>query len=150
MDALLRAVAARSADLGVRPPREGMVVGIDRDPGSKVTVLLFDETGRPTAVAKMTRRSDTDAPLRAEHDMLAELTERGLPTVRDQVPRALLLEGVAGRTVLVTSALPGGPLTVRYHRPGHVSRPSLLADDIAVAGEWLPAFQHDTWQGADT
>ncbi len=148
MDALLRAVAARCADLGVPPPRTGMVVGIDRDPGAKVTVLLFDGEGRPTAVAKMTRRSHTDAPLRAEHDMLAALTARGLPTVGRQVPRALLLEGVAGRTVLVTSALPGGPMSVRYHAPGHLRRPALVADDLAAAAGWLAAFQQDTGQGA--
>ncbi len=147
IDALIRAVRDRSGDLGVAPPTDGMVVGIDRDPGAKVTVLLFDRVGRLTAVAKTTRSPDADAPLRAEHDMLAALGDLHLATVRRQVPRALLMEGVAGRTVLVTSALPGGPMTVRYHRPGHVQRPALVAADFAAAGGWLAAFQRDTRQG---
>ena len=147
IDALIRAVRGRSRDLGVAPPTDGMVVGIDRDPGAKVTVLLFDAAGRLTAVAKTTRSPGADVPLRAEHDMLAGLGDLPLATVRPQVPRALLLEGVAGRTVLVTAALPGGPMTVGYHRPGHVQRPVLVAADFAAAGGWLAAFQHETRQG---
>ncbi len=147
IDALIHAVRDRSRDLGVAPPTDGMVVGIDRDQGAKVTVLLFDHAGRLTAVAKTTRAPRADAPLRAEHDMLVGLGDLPLGPVRRQVPRALLLEGVAGRTVLVTAALPGGPMTVRYHRPGHVQRPDLVAADFAAAGGWLAAFQHDTRQG---
>jgi Ser/Thr protein kinase RdoA (MazF antagonist) len=151
MDDLLRAVAARSADLGVAPARSGLVVGMDRDPSAKVTVLLFDASGRPAAVAKLARQHGADAPLRAEYDALAALAALApaeLLRVRDQIPRALLLQDVAGRTVLVTSAVPGGPTTVRYHAPGHVCSPSAVAEDLSAAGGWLAAFQEATTQGS--
>lgn len=147
MDTLLRALAQRCAELGAAPPRSGLVVGTDRDPDAKVTVLLFDVAGRPALVAKMARRAHAEGQLRAEHDMLAALTATGLPTVGRQVPKALLLERVAGRTVLVTSALTGESMGVRYHAPGHVRRPVRVADDLTAAADWLAAFQHDTGQG---
>lgn len=148
MGALLRAVAAHSADLGVAPAVSGLVVGVDRDPSAKVTVLLFDDAGRPTAVAKMARTDSADSPLRAEHAALTAVAAAPLPRVQDQIPRSLLLHDVAGRTVLVTSAVPGGSVLIRYHSPGHVSSPSAVAGDLRAAGAWLAAFQEDT--AADT
>jgi hypothetical protein len=85
--------------------------------------------------------------LRAEHVALTELSRSWLPRVRRQVPRSLLLEGVAGRTVLVTSALAGRSMLVRYHGPGHVTSRSAVAGDLRAAGAWLAAFQADTAVG---
>ena len=147
MGALLQAVAEHGADLGMAPAVSGIVVGIDRDPSAKVTVLLFDDAGRPTAVAKVARTDSADAPLRAEHAALTAMAPARLPRVQSQIPRSLLLDGVAGRTVLVTSAVPGGSMMVRYHSPGHVSSPSAVAGDLRAAGAWLAAFQEDTAAG---
>jgi aminoglycoside phosphotransferase len=147
MDALLRAVAAHSADLGVAAPCSGLVVGIDRDPAAKVTVLLFDVAGRTSAVAKVARRRSADGPLRAEHAALTAMASARLPRVREQIPRSLLLQHVADRTVLVTSAVPGGSMMVRYHTPGHVGSASVVAGDLRAASEWLAAFQQDTAAG---
>src|SRR5204863_9471885 len=65
-----------------------------------------------------------------------------------QIPRSLLIDDVAGRPVLVTSAVPGGPMTVRYHAPGHVSRARAVAEDLDMAAGWLAAFQRETSHGS--
>jgi hypothetical protein len=62
----------------------------------------------------------------------------------------VLLERVAGRLVLAATVVPGGPLTLRYSQPRHVSDPAAVAHDFALAGEWLARLQRATWQGQHT
>jgi hypothetical protein len=124
-----------------------MVVGIDRDPTAKVTIVLFDEAGLPGAVAKVARRPAEERALRAEHAMLLKLRMSPLPTISAALPRPLLMEPVGGRAVLATTALSGSPMTVRYQEPGHVQHPGLVAEDFRLAGSWLHRFQHETQTG---
>jgi hypothetical protein len=124
----------------------GLVLGIDADPAAKVTQVLFDSTGSPRAVTKVARQPAVESALRAEHEVLTQLHCRPLPGLESTVPRPLLLEQVAGRLVLATTAVPGGPLSVRYYRPGHVSDPAAVEHDFALAGAWLARFQRITWQ----
>jgi aminoglycoside phosphotransferase len=148
---MIRALCDRLNGLGPRQglPRlcSGLVVGIDRDPTAKVTMIMFDEAGLPGAVAKVARRADEEQTLRAEHAMLVDLRTAPLATVACDVPRPLLMERVAGRAVLVTTALPGSPLTVRYHEPGHIQDPGRVASDLQLAGSWLHRFQSETRSG---
>jgi Phosphotransferase enzyme family len=132
---------------GLPPLCSGLVVGIDRDPTAKVTVILFDQTGLASAVVKVARRAEEEAALRAEHSMLVELRSASLPTITCDVPRPLLMERIAGRAALVTTALSGSPLTVRYHEPGHVQDPGQVAADLSMAGSWLLRFQGETQTG---
>ena len=148
---MIRAVCARLNALGPRqglpPLRSGMIVGIDRDPTAKVTIFLFDEDGVPAAVAKVARRPAEEGALRAEHAVLVELRAAPLPTISAELPRPLLMEPVGGRAVLATTVLPGSPMTVHYHEPGHVQDPGLVAGDFRLAGSWLQRFQHETRTG---
>jgi hypothetical protein len=132
---------------GLPPLCSGMVVGIDRDPAAKVTIFLFDEAGVPAAVAKVARRPAEEAALRAEHAVLLDLRAAYLPTISAELPRPLLMEPVGGRAVLATTVLPGSPMTVRYHEPGHVQDPGLVAADFRLAGSWLRRFQDETRSG---
>jgi Ser/Thr protein kinase RdoA (MazF antagonist) len=148
---VIRAVCDRLNALGPRqglPPLcSGMVVGIDRDPAAKVTIFLFDEAGVPAVAAKVARRPVEAVALRAEHAMLLELRAASLPTIAGELPRPLLMEAIGGRAVLATTVLPGSPMTVRYHEPGHVQDPGLVAGDFRLAGSWLQRFQHETRTG---
>jgi aminoglycoside phosphotransferase (APT) family kinase protein len=44
----------------------------------------------------------------------------------------------------VTTALPGTPMLVAYHRLGHTSRPTAVRADFAAVEAWLASFQSAT------
>jgi Phosphotransferase enzyme family len=138
----------RLAMRGDRPPLcQAVVVGIDTDPAAKVTLLLFDESGELGAVAKVARQDTAEQSLLAEHAVLVRLWASPLPTTAGELPRPLLMTRLAGRTLLVTTALRGGPLAVRYYQPGHVQNPHLVAEDFRLAGTWIAKFQQETATG---
>lgn len=143
IDALVHELNERSQELGLPTLQAGLVIAVDADPAGKVTMLLLDEAGAPRAVAKVSRRRDDDRRLEAEYAALRRLRGRLLPRVGSSVPRPLLLERVSGRPALVTTAVPGAPLSVRYHHPGHVSSQRRVAADFAAAAQWLAAFHDD-------
>jgi len=138
---------ARGPELGLPPLRGGVVVGLDRHPSAKVTMLLFAEDGRLAAVAKTARQVGSEPALGAEHAALQALQDAALPTVGRHLPRPLLADRVRSRAVLVTSAVPGAPLSMRYYTPGHVQRPDAVDEDLRWAGAWLARFQQETWTG---
>jgi Phosphotransferase enzyme family len=136
--------------LGLPPLCRGVVVGLDTDPAAKVTLILFDEAGHPGAVAKVARQATAEPALLAEHAVLVELWTSPLPATTSELPRPLLMSRLAGRAVLATTALPGGPLAVRYYQPGHVQNPSRVGQDFGLAGGWLSRFQRETAAGGVT
>jgi hypothetical protein len=125
----------------------GIVLGIDQDPAAKVTQLLFDDRGHPSVVVKVARRPSAEAALRAEHRALQDLCNHPPLGVESSLPRPLLLESVTGCLVLATTALPGGPMSVGYYRPGHARSPAAVRGDFELAGSWLAAFQQSTRRG---
>lgn len=137
-------------DLGLPQVTGGLVIGIDYAPAAKVTLLLFGPEGVPLLVAKLARRKEAERALVAEHDMLAGLWSSRGRLITADVPRPLALEHVAGRMMLLSTAMPGTPLKIRYYTPGHVRRPDLVAQDFALAGEWLARFQQETRSGTVT
>ena len=147
---MIPAICARLNAPGVCPGAAltgGLVLGIDRDPAAKVTQVLFDASGTPRAVTKVARQPTAEAALRAEYRALEGLWRRPPLGVASTLPRPLLLERIQGRLVLATTAVRGGPLSVPYYRPGHVSDPRQVTRDFALAGGWLARFQRETWQG---
>lgn len=148
---MIGAVCDRLNALGPRPRlprlRGGLVVGLDRDPAAKVTLILFGEDGTPSVIAKVARQAAAEQALLAEHAMLLDLWKSRLPTVAGELPRLLLIERIGGRVVLATTFLPGSPLTVRYYTPGHVQDPGQVAEDFRLAGSWLARFQRATQSG---
>jgi hypothetical protein len=135
------------ADTGRAPLTGGIVIGLDSDPGAKVTQVLFDSAGRPQVVVKVARRASAEAALRAEHAMLRSLAVIRPAAVAGSVPSVVLLDQVEGRLVLATTVVPGGPMSVGYYRPGHVADPRRVRQDFALAGDWLSRFQDGTARG---
>lgn len=141
---------AVAASLGLSPVTSAMVIGIDYDRAAKVTLLMFGADGEPRFVAKLARRAESERALVAEYNALVELWSAGPRTVSAELPRPLALEDVAGRQVLLSTAVRGTPLTVGYYTPGHVRRPNRVAQDFALAGTWLSRFQRATRSGTAT
>jgi aminoglycoside phosphotransferase (APT) family kinase protein len=73
-----------------------------------------------------------------------------LGPVATTVPRYVRSTVVAGRPALVSSALPGTPMTVRYHSWHHTTRRRRVREDLLLAGRWLESFQTATTAGAAT
>jgi hypothetical protein len=124
----------------------GIVWGIDSDPNAKVTLFLFDERSGPHAVAKVGRGPSGEAAVRAEHAALTRLHETSVGPLLD-APAPLMLERVRGRLVLVTSALPGAPMSVDYYSRGHVQDRSAVTADLTRAGRWLTRLRTATSAG---
>jgi Phosphotransferase enzyme family len=139
-----------AADLGLPRVTGGIVIAVDYAPAAKATLLLFGPDGLPLIVAKLARRADGERALVAEYDALTNLWSVRSRTVSAELPRPLALERVAGRLVLLSTAVRGTPLTVRYYTPGHVRHPDLVAQDFTLAGAWLARFQAETCSGAIT
>jgi aminoglycoside phosphotransferase (APT) family kinase protein len=127
-----------------RLPVTGLVLGIDRDPRAKVTLLLFDDLGEVCAVAKVARDHRSEPALEQEYAALCHLACAPIPALRDHVPAPLMLDRVGERLVVVTTAIPGTPMTVGYYTPGHVSDPVAVRRDFDLAGGWLAKFQSAT------
>jgi hypothetical protein len=134
---------ADSAELR-RLPVSGLVLGIDRDPLAKVTLLLFDDLGRVCAVAKVARDHRSEPALEQEYAALCHLACAPMTALRRDVPSPILLERVGERLVVVTTAIPGTPMTVGYYTPGHVGDPAAVRRDFDTAGDWLSRFQTAT------
>jgi Phosphotransferase enzyme family len=140
-----------SRDRPGRPRVEGtIVVGVDKDPASKVTFILFDRRGTPTAVAKVGRGPEAEAAVLAEHSILSTLWSSGLPTVTAQMPEPLALERIGRRSVMFVSAVRGAPMTTGYYSSGHVSDPRSVDEDFAIAGSWLTRLQKETARSSVT
>lgn len=131
-------------DVDAPPPCSGTVVGVDRTQVARVTMLLFAGGGTPVAVAKCARSAAGGPALVREHDALVRLQQSAPPSVRAQIPHALLLECVAGQLVLVQSVVAGTPMASRYYTPGHTSDRDAVGADFAAAGTWLAVFQRGT------
>jgi hypothetical protein len=140
---VVRTLNERAELLGLRPVRPGLVVGIDADIAGKITMLLLDEAGRVSAVAKVGRGTSYDRALCAEYDALMSVHSHPLPRVDTAIPHAVLLDRIDSRLVLVTSAVPGAPLSVRYYRPGHTQSEARVRADFAAVSDWLGAFQSE-------
>ena len=136
-----------AANAGLPRVTGGIVIAVDYAPSAKATLLLCGPDGRPLLVAKLARHLAGERALVAEHDALTSLWSAPERGVTAELPRPLALGRVAGRRVLLSTAVPGTPLTIRYYTPGHVRRPGLVAEDFALAGGWLARFQADTRSG---
>jgi aminoglycoside phosphotransferase (APT) family kinase protein len=84
------------------------------------------------------------ARVEREAAMLAHLAGCELGPLGRTLPRVVTMAEHEGRPVLVTTALPGRPLLVTYHRWRHTARPNVVQADFAAAGRWLAALQRRT------
>ncbi|MFL5737424.1 MAG: aminoglycoside phosphotransferase family protein [Actinomycetota bacterium] len=142
-------LAARPDLLPSETDLDGAIVaGIDRESSAKVTCLFFDHDGNPTVAAKIARREPADRSLAQEHAVLSQLWRLDTRAIRSCVPRPIALERIRGRLAMITSALPGGPMSARYYTPGHVADRAAVAEDFHAASAWLRRLEEDTRSGA--
>jgi hypothetical protein len=76
--------------------------------------------------------------------MLIDLRDPCLGSIADTIPRYLETLESDGLPALVSTALPGTPMSVPYHRWFHTGRSRQVAADFALAGGWLRRFQTAT------
>lgn len=136
-----------AANFGLPQVTGGIVIAVDYAPCAKATLLLCGPDGLPLLVAKLARRPEGERALVTEYDALTNLWSAPERAVTAELPRPLALGHVAGRMVLLSTAVRGAPLTIRYYTPGHVRHPGLVAQDFALASTWLARFQAETRSG---
>ena len=120
-------------------------LAMSKDPNAKVTLLLFRRGERlPGYVAKVPTTEAAVARVEREAAMLEHLAGLDLGPLARTIPTVVAMVEHKGRPVLVTTALPGRPLLVAYHRWRHTARPALVEADFAAAGRWLAALQRRT------
>jgi hypothetical protein len=128
-----------------QPGMQVVVHGISKDPNAKLAMLLIPAgASRPTLAAKVPLTDAAALNVAGEHELLVEL--HGMipyPTL-GSIPRVVDVLEFEGRQVLVISAVPGTPMTTRYHTWRHTARPSRVAADFAAVDSWLAAFQLET------
>jgi hypothetical protein len=122
-----------------------LVVALSKDPNAKITVLLIPHAGRqPTLAIKLPTTRSAEASIAAERGVLAVL-QGGLPdAIQSTIPSLGDMRGLAGTGSLVTTALPGSPMTTRYHAWRHLGTPSAVRADFLAVDAWLAGFQSAT------
>jgi aminoglycoside phosphotransferase (APT) family kinase protein len=121
-----------------------VVVGVSKDPNAKVTVLLVSRTtGRAVLAVKVPTTSAAARVVDAERRILEELPRRLPHDLLGSVPRPVRMVDAGGLPALVTTALPGAPMSRDY-----LGRPSAARDratgHFAAAGRWLERLQTAT------
>jgi hypothetical protein len=122
-----------------------VVLALSKDPNGKLTVLLIPRgSSRPALAVKVPTTEAAEASISAERRVLSELRDRMPDTILATIPRIANLPGVDGHSVLATSALPGSPMTTRYHAWRHVATEAAVQADFTAAEAWLATFQRAT------
>ena len=149
-------VAIRSAHPGMAdPPSSGtvldlpgmhsLVLALSKDPNAKFTVLLIPDGGRqPTLAIKLPTTPAAEASIAAETGVLRALHDRLSGVTLATIPRLEELPELADVPSLVTSALPGSPLTTRYHAWRHLGTPGAVRADFRAVEVWLGGLQSAT------
>jgi hypothetical protein len=131
------------ADVLARPGTRVVLLGGSRDPNAKVTLVLLDDHG-PAFVVKAATTQAAAHVVRNEGYLLDGLAGIGLGSLAPTVPRALGYLSAEGLPALVTTALVGVPMSVRYHAWRHTARRRKVRADFAAAGAWLAGLQRRT------
>jgi hypothetical protein len=131
------------ADVVSRPGTQVVLLGGSKDPNAKVTLVLLDEHG-PAFVVKVATTEAAAHVVRNEGYLLEGLAGIGLGSLGATVPRALGYLSADGLPALVTTALVGVPMSVRYHAWRHTARRRKVRADFAAAGAWLASLQRRT------
>ena len=153
--------ATRAAYPGISdPPRAGtildlpgmhtLVLALSKDPNAKITILLIPYGGgRPTLVIKLPTTPAAEASIAAERDVLTGLHECWPRATLATIPSLEDVREFAGAPSLITAAIPGSPMTTRYHAWRHLGNPSSVRADFLAVEEWLAGFQSATAAGRE-
>jgi aminoglycoside phosphotransferase (APT) family kinase protein len=131
------------ADLLTRPGTGAVLLAGSKDPNAKVTVVLLDDYG-PAFVVKAPTTAIAAQAVRHEGALLGELRGAGLGSLATTLPQPVGYLDADGLPALITNALAGIPMTVRYHGWRHTARRRRVRADFAAAGAWLADLQSRT------
>ena len=124
----------------------GVLINASRDPDAKLTFVVTGG-GPPDALhlaMKIPVTSSAGTAVDHEGRMLVDIRRLGLGALASTVPRYVETMNVDGLPVLLSTAVTGTPMSVRYHHVGHTARPAAVRRDFAAAMTWLAAFQTET------
>ncbi|MEU4396539.1 aminoglycoside phosphotransferase family protein [Kribbella sp. NPDC023855] len=132
------------------PDTRGVLIAASRDPDAKMTFIVTPAPGTfpggpagPIAV-KIPVTAVAAAAIRHETEMLIDLRAAGLGRLGETIPRYVETLDSDGLPALVSTALPGRPMSVAYHHWLHTAQARWVAVDFALAGGWLRQFQSAT------
>jgi hypothetical protein len=143
LGAVLAAGRPPLAEVLARPGTRVALLAGSRDPNAKATLILLDDYG-PAFVVKVPTTRPAQRAVRNEGDALSALAERRLGPLAATIPRAVGYLSSEGLVALVSTALPGVPMTVGYHGWRHTARRRNVRRDFAAAGAWLADLQDRT------
>ncbi len=132
-----------------RPDAGGVLISASRDPDAKLTFVMTSRHGTATERLVVKIPSTPAAGEAVDHEgrMLVEIRRLPLGRLLATVPRYVESLVVDGRPVLVSTALPGTPMSVAYHHWAHTARPAAVSRDFGRALGWLRSFQAATTRG---
>lgn len=123
----------------------GVLLSMSKDPDAKLTFLATSGSGlRERVAVKVPTTPRASSAVQAEGRMLVAIRRLPLGTIRDTIPRYVESTGDVASTVLVSTAVPGTPMSVAYHGWLHTARRDLVRADFRRVGDWLRAFQQQT------
>jgi aminoglycoside phosphotransferase (APT) family kinase protein len=124
---------------------DSLILGTSKDPNAKITVLLISpQSGRPVLAVKAPTTDEAARAVDAEARVLADLWRLQPRDVAETIPRVVDLLEVEGRPAIVTTAVPGVPMTTTYLGRRHTASSLQVAADFNAAGRWLADFQAGT------
>ena len=128
------------------PGMEAVVLALSKDPNAKLTVLLLPEgEARPAKAVKVPTTEIATGRVLAERRLLDELRAHLPAGLLETIPRP---DGHdfnrETNPILIVTALPGSPMSTRYHGWRHVATRSAVETDFNMAGAWLTKFQSAT------
>lgn len=103
---------------------------------SDAVLVLHDRVG-PDLVLRAPMTAAAEEGVRREGRLLAALQERPLGRIAGTVPTPVGYLQVGGRPALLTTAVPGAPMSATYHGWRHTARPRAVRADFTAAQAWL-------------
>lgn len=131
------------------PGARGLLLAASRDPDAKLTFLVTepDEGGGTQRLAvKIPATARAGDAVDVEGRMLVGLRRAGLGALAATVPRYVRSVRVDGLPVLVSTALPGTPMSVGYHAWHHTAHRRSVQRDFRLVSRWLHELQLVTAQ----
>ncbi|MGW2519710.1 phosphotransferase family protein [Streptomyces sp. NPDC001617] len=115
------------------------------DPDASLILLLFPpDSALPELAVKVPTGPGGVPSVLREAEQLRAVAALPLGGARPAVPELVGLLRHGSLPALATTALPGVPMLVAYHRPGHHARPALVRADFTAAAHWLATLQSNT------
>jgi aminoglycoside phosphotransferase (APT) family kinase protein len=125
-----------------------LVLGLSKDPNAKVTLILVSpRSGRAVLAVKVPTTDAAARAVEAEARTLEQVHSLAPRQALATVPRVVETVRYEGRPAMVTTAVPGTPLTVSYMSWRHTASRSRAAGDFEAVGSWLADLQHGTERG---